>query len=221
MTPPVTGADSTRERIVAAATAEFSRHGIAGARIERIAKSAKTSKERVYAHFSSKEALYAFVAKQELAAVAAATRLDPADLPGYAGRIHDYFTAHPERLRIMTWGQLELADGEPRDNPVRHSVAGKVEQLRRAQRAGLLDSGWNPLDILVLVNRIAMSWVEQPDLLPPAPAADRAADSTTDGANDAANGAGEREAFLAERRTAIVEAVQRLFPAAANTETGP
>lgn len=190
------GTDSTRERIVGAAVAEFARHGIAGARIERIAKAAKTSKERVYAHFSGKEALYSHVAAQELAAVAEATRLDPTDLPGYAGRIHDYFTAHPERLRLMTWGQLELADGGSRpDDPIRHSVDGKVRQLREAQRSGALDPAWDPLDILVLVNRIATSWAAQPEMTPP----------------DDEPG---REAFLSDRRSAIVTAVQRLFPAA-------
>lgn len=189
-----TRADPVRNRIVAAATAEFSRYGIAGARIDRIAKAAKTSKERVYAYFSSKEDLYRFVSASELAAVAEATRMDPADLPGYAGRIHDYFTSHPERFRLMTWGQLELAPGEARPgNPLRESVDRKVGQLRQAQQAGQLDSAWDPLDILVLVNQIAMSWAAQPDL---APAAGQECDS-----------------FMATRRAAIVAAVQHLFPA--------
>jgi Tetracyclin repressor-like, C-terminal domain len=37
--------------------------------------------------------------------------MDPTDLPGYAGRVHDYFTRHPERQRLMLWGQLELPPG--------------------------------------------------------------------------------------------------------------
>src|SRR5262245_154401 len=131
--------DSTSDRIIAAATAEFSRYGIAGARIERIAKAARTSKERVYAYFRSKEALYRFVAARELAAVAEATRMDPTDLPTYAGRVHDYFTRHPDRLRLMTWGQMELLPNEPEaDDPFQKSVRYKVEQLRRAQAAGHL-----------------------------------------------------------------------------------
>jgi AcrR family transcriptional regulator len=185
--------DSTGDRIVAAATAEFSRYGIAGARIERIAKAAKTSKERVYAYFRSKEALYQFVAARELALVAAATRMDPTDLPGYAGRIHDYFTRHPDRLRLMTWGQMELPLP---DDPMRESMLHKVEQLRKAQEAGRLDPAWDPLDVLVLVNRIAMSWAAQPDLAPEA--------------------APERDAFMAARRAAIVAAVERLFPRVPN-----
>lgn len=191
--PP--GQDSTRERILAAATAEFSRYGIAGARIERIARAARTSKERVYAYFDSKEALYAFVSGRELTAVAEATRMDTADLPGYAGRLHDHFTAHPERYRLMTWGQLELADAAPRpDDPIRQSIEGKLAQVRKAQQAGVLDPAWDPLDILILVNRIAMTWAAHPDLVP--------------------GGDGDREAFLAARRAVVVAAVQRLFPAA-------
>lgn len=182
-------ADSTGDRIIAAATAEFSRHGIAGARIERIAKAARTSKERVYAYYRSKEALYRFVASRELAAVAEAVRLDPTDLPEYAGRIHDYFARHPERLRLMNWGRLELPpDQAPADDPMRSSLRRKAEQLRQAQEAGILDDSWDPRDILVFVNQLALSWVDQAD-----PDAD--------------------DAFRAARRAAIVAAVQRLFPA--------
>ena len=192
-----TATDSTRERIVAAATAEFSRYGIAGARIERIAKAAKTSKERVYAHFPGKEALYAYVSGRELTAVAEATRMDPADLPGYAGRLHDYFVDHPERYRLMTWGQLELADGQAPtvDEATRVISERKIEQLRKAQESGVLDPSWDPLDVLILISRIAMSWAAHADMVPTGDEAQRAE-------------------FLAGRRAAVVVAVARLFPAA-------
>ncbi|MFB6778330.1 hypothetical protein ACFCX0_13070 [Streptomyces sp. NPDC056352] len=122
--------------------------------------------------------------------------MDPADLPGYAGRIHDYFTAHPERHRLMAWGQLELGpDDMSDDDPVRQTIVHKTEQLRAAQKAGHLDPGWDPLDVLVLVNQIATSWANQPGLaagvLPQ-----------------------EQAEYLAARRAAVVTAVQRLFPAA-------
>ncbi|RVW06659.1 TetR/AcrR family transcriptional regulator [Rhodococcus spongiicola] len=191
--------DSTRGRIVEAATAEFARHGVAGARIDRIAKSARTSKERVYAYFRSKEELYGFVAARELDAVAEATQMDPADLPGYAGRVHDYFVANPDNLRLMRWGQLEFADTGS-DGAARDTVSRKAEKLRRAQREGLLDPSWDPLDILVFVNQLAMAWADQPGLT-----------SVESGA---------REQFLADRRAAIVTAVERLFPAAPSSLFG-
>lgn len=188
-------AGSPRDRIIAAATAEFAQHGIAGARIERIAKAARTSKERLYAYFRSKETLYAAVAAHELAAIAEATRLEPTDLPGYAGRVHDYFITHPERFRLMSWGQLELVHGRAldRDGPIQASIQRKTEQLRQAQEAGNLDPAWDPADILTFVTQLALSWASQVDQLP---------------ADDE-----EREAFLSARRAAVVAAVQRLFPA--------
>jgi AcrR family transcriptional regulator len=192
--------DATSDRIIAAATAEFARYGIAGARVERIAKAARTSKERVYAYFHSKEALYRFVAARELGAMAEAVQLDPTDLPGYAGRVHDHATHHPERHRLMMWGQLELPAGEtPPDDPVQESLRRKIEQLRKAQDAGHLDPAWEPEDILVFVSQLATSWAGQTHLAPIGE---------------------ERDAFLAARRAAIVAAVQRLFPAT-TSDTAP
>ncbi|TFV30097.1 TetR/AcrR family transcriptional regulator [Streptomyces sp. T1317-0309] len=185
--------DATSDRIIAAATAEFARHGIAGARVERIAKEARTGKERVYAYFRSKEALYRFVAGRELAAMADAVPLDPADLPGYAGRMHDHAVRHPERHRLMMWGQLELPAGRaPADDPLQESLRRKIEVLRTAQEAGHLNPAWAPEDILVFVSQLALSWAGQTGLTPVGE---------------------ERDAFLAARRAAIVDAVQRLFPA--------
>ncbi|MET7897345.1 TetR family transcriptional regulator [Streptomyces mirabilis] len=190
------GADSTRERIVAAATDEFARHGIAGARVDRIARQARTSKERVYAYFRGKEALYAHVSLRELARVAEATPMDPADLPGYAGRLFDHFTiARPDHHRLITWGRLELAGtADPAGaDTIRETVAGKIDQLREAQRAGQLDPSWDPVDVLALVNQIATTWAAQTEI--GAVAAEQATDPSP-----------------TARRAALVAAVERLFP---------
>ncbi|BBC29668.1 hypothetical protein SGFS_009620 [Streptomyces graminofaciens] len=191
------GADSTRERIVTAARDEFARHGIAGARVDRIAKQARTSKERVYAYFRGKEALYAHVSARELALVAEATPMDPADLPGYAGRLFDHFTvARPDHHRLITWGRLELADTTPdHDDPILATIARKLDQLRQAQQAGQLDPAWDPVDVLALVNQLATTWATQTEI--GAAAAEQAADPS-----------------LAARRAAVVAAVERLFPRA-------
>ncbi|WP_181801117.1 TetR family transcriptional regulator [Streptomyces shenzhenensis] len=190
------GADSTRERIVAAATDEFARHGIAGARVDRIARQARTSKERVYAYFRSKEALYAHVSLLELARVAEATPMDPADLPGYAGRLYDHFTiTRPDHHRLITWGRLELAGTATASgaDTVRDTVAGKIGQLREAQRAGQLDPAWDPVDVLALVNQIATTWAAQTEI--GAVATEQAVDPSP-----------------AARRAAVVTAVEHLFP---------
>ncbi|TDD34661.1 TetR family transcriptional regulator [Saccharopolyspora elongata] len=187
------GGDTTRERILTAAMEEFARHGIAGARVDRIARLARTSKERVYAHFRGKEALYAHVAAREMAVVAEATRMDPADLPGYAGRLFDYFSARPDHQRLIAWGRLELSGSQAAgDDPTQATIARKLDQLRQAQQAGQLDPAWDPVDVLALVNQIATTWAAQPELSEAA--AEHAADPTP-----------------AARRAAVVAAVESLF----------
>jgi AcrR family transcriptional regulator len=187
--------DTTRDRIVIAATAEFAEHGIAGARIERIARAARTSKERVYAYFRGKDELYRYVAAHELKTLATAVPFDPANLPEYAVRLHDHALAHPQRMRLMKWGQMEpSSSGTQADDPFGSIVGDKVDRVRQAQRDGLLDRAWDPRDVLVFVSQLATSWSEQADLLP---------------AGD------ERTEFLAARRQAIRAAVERLFPAVA------
>ncbi|MDX2918346.1 MULTISPECIES: hypothetical protein [Streptomyces] len=37
------------------------------------------------------------------------------------------------------------------------TLVGKVDKLRDAQRTGLLDPAWGPVDILALINQIAMT----------------------------------------------------------------
>ncbi|MEV0326904.1 TetR family transcriptional regulator [Micromonospora echinospora] len=194
--PAAAGGDTTRERILSAAMEEFARHGIAGARVDRIAKLAKTSKERVYAYFRSKYALYAAVAAREYVVIAEATQIDPTDLPGYAGRLFDYFVARPDHHRLITWGRLELpGTATGADDPTQAAITRKIDQLRQVQQAGQLDPTWDPADVLALVNQIATTWAAQPELSEAAAA--HAVDPT-----------------IAARRAAVVTAVERLFPRA-------
>jgi len=48
----------TRERLLAAAAAEFAARGFAGTRVDRIAAAARVNKAMIYYHFGSKAALY-------------------------------------------------------------------------------------------------------------------------------------------------------------------
>ena len=54
-------AEQTRQAILQAAIAEFSREGVAGARTDEIARAAKVNKALLYYYFSDKESLYGAV----------------------------------------------------------------------------------------------------------------------------------------------------------------
>ncbi|MEU0071471.1 TetR family transcriptional regulator [Streptomyces sp. NPDC006332] len=100
---------ATKERILAAATAEFAAHGVAGARVDRIAAQAKANKRAIYDYFGDKNKLFAVVLERVLAELAEAVP-PSGDLPGYAERLFAYHRAHPEALRLVMWEALEIGD---------------------------------------------------------------------------------------------------------------
>ena len=77
--------ETSRERLLAAAAAEFAARGFAGANVDRIARAARVNKAMIYYHFKSKAALYREILRDMFAAVAAgvaaveASAAEPAD----------------------------------------------------------------------------------------------------------------------------------------------
>src|SRR3954452_15967953 len=106
-------ADRTKARILEAATEEFAARGIAGARVGRIAEVAGCNKAMLYAYFGNKDDLFDAVFSASVDKYLDEVGFDVDDLPAYAGRVFDYFEAHPERLRLSTWYRLERPDGQP------------------------------------------------------------------------------------------------------------
>jgi AcrR family transcriptional regulator len=73
-------AEATRERILEAALAEFSAHGIAGARVDRIARTARCNKNLIYIYFDDKETLFATVLRKHLLRIHEEQPFTPDDL---------------------------------------------------------------------------------------------------------------------------------------------
>ena len=75
----------SRDRVFAAAAAEFAARGYAGANMDRIARAARLNKAMIYYHFRSKAALYREILRDMFEAVAAGvarvaqTPADPAE----------------------------------------------------------------------------------------------------------------------------------------------
>src|SRR5258706_11747582 len=59
----------SRERVFAAAAAEFAARGYAGANVDRIARAARLNKAMIYYHFKSKAALYREILRDMFGAV--------------------------------------------------------------------------------------------------------------------------------------------------------
>src|SRR6516225_11348924 len=106
-------AEATKDRILEAALAEFSAHGIAGARVDRIAQAARCNKNLIYVYFEDKEALFATVLRKHLMRIHEEQPFTPDDLPGYAAKLFDWAMANPDLMRLMAWFALEEQAKDP------------------------------------------------------------------------------------------------------------
>jgi AcrR family transcriptional regulator len=152
-----------RDTILSAARSEFAQYGLAGARIDRIAKAADASKERLYAHFGDKESLFRGVVAADAAEFFAAVTLRPDDVPEFVGDIFDLAGRRPEHLRMITWANLEGFALDPPSIEDRESVAARdIATIEAAQAAGHVDPSWHPMDLLVLLFGVALAWAQSP-----------------------------------------------------------
>jgi AcrR family transcriptional regulator len=101
----------TRHRLLAAAKEEFAAHGIAGARVDRIAALAGVNKERIYGYFGNKQKLFDRVVDQALDELSDAVPLEPGSDPAeYVGRVYDFHRANPALVRLFLWEALHYRD---------------------------------------------------------------------------------------------------------------
>jgi AcrR family transcriptional regulator len=150
-------AEDTRRRIMKAATNEFATYGIAGARMDRVAEEADSSKERIYAYFGNKEALFDAVFSNSVTASMDSVNFDATDLPAYAGRMFDHFADNPNDQRLSTWYRLERPDGIGL-TAVIEANRTRLKALADAQNSGHVTSAFTPVQLLTLIQAMATSW---------------------------------------------------------------
>jgi AcrR family transcriptional regulator len=156
----VRDAEATKARIFEAATAEFAAHGIAGARVDRIAQNAQANKQLIYAYFGDKRKLFYKVLDKTLVQVAEMVSTDITDLDKWVDEHIDYHREHPELLRLLMWEALEVAEDEVcRSEDRAQRYAAKREKIEDAQERGLaradMPSAYMLMMLMGLVNYAA------------------------------------------------------------------
>src|ERR1700728_357660 len=149
-------AEATRDRILEAAMAECSAHGVAGARVDRIATSAECNKNLIYVYFQSKEALFATVLDQHFSDLYAGLPFTPEDLPGLARRVFDFAQANPDVYRLLAWATLERTTAMPPAREREHSRA--LPFIQAEQESGAIGTDAPPALILMSVMALATAW---------------------------------------------------------------
>jgi AcrR family transcriptional regulator len=155
----------TTARIFRAAVTEFATHGIAGARVDRIAANADSSKALIYSYFGDKETLFAAVLKSRMTELAEAVVLRPERVGEFVGDLFDFQTANPEVMRLVAQEALHFApDASPDFAERRDHYAGKTQAVADAQSAGLVDASLSPSFVLLSLMALVSWYVAAPQI---------------------------------------------------------
>jgi AcrR family transcriptional regulator len=156
--------EAKRQQLLQAALEEFAAYGVAGARVDRLAKRAGISAGLVYSFHENKDGLFEAVFDQIVEQTVSAIPIDADDLGAYAGRLHDAGQAHPEVLRFVTWYQLERGDTAAHRTTTSAAMADKIEAIADAQARGKVTAEFTAGEVLALVLTLANMWqLREPD----------------------------------------------------------
>ncbi|MCJ0902331.1 TetR family transcriptional regulator [Rhodococcus sp. ARC_M6] len=160
-----TDVTATQQRILDAAQEEFGTYGLAGARIDRIAKNGRASKERLYAYFGDKVALFHAVLDADFAEAMEEIEFPGEDMPSHAVELFDAMVRKPQIQRMMIWGQLQGEAPRMRKQAEEHpSWVPRMAAIRKAQDDGIIAPHWDPQDLITMVFGLVFAWVVAPGL---------------------------------------------------------
>jgi len=182
-----------QERILQAATEEFARYGLGGARVDRIAARAGANKRMLYYYYGNKEDLFLAVLEASYARIRRAEMglhlLDLDPVQGMRRMVEftwNYYLKHPEFLTLLNSENLHRARHlkRSRDIAAMHSplIALLRDLLLRGERAGKFKKGVDPVQLYIsiaalgyfyLSNRHTLSTIFERDLLAPKSKAER------------------------------------------------
>ena len=185
MKPNSRDPERTRQKILAAATVEFARHGLGGARVDRIAQRAGANKRMLYYYFGDKDKLFLAALEGRYAHIRAAERrldlerVEPREALRRLVRFTwAYFLDHPEFMTLLNSENLHKGRHVRRSRRVPELHSTLVETLRgvlrRGERAGVFRNGVDPVQLYIsiaaegyfyLSNRYTLSQIFKRDLM--------------------------------------------------------
>jgi len=177
--------EGMRIRILEAAKKEFAAHGLAGARIDRIAAEADANKRMLYYHVGNKEDLYLAVLEAAYEKIRAEERgldLEHLDPSAAIARLIDftwnYFIRNPEFLALLNTENVAKARNLKRSTKVKSMHSPFVEMIRtivdRGVKTGEFRIAMDPVQLYIsiaglcffyLSNSATLSFIFGRDLL--------------------------------------------------------
>ncbi len=162
--------DKTKQRIMAAATAEFAKMGLGGARVDIISIRAKAQKRMMYHYFGNKEMIYRLVLEEAYAKFRAAeAKLEiENDPPLLALRrlmefTWNYYIANPELISLVSTENLHKArflQKSPRLELLNKGFVKRMEHLlARGVTDGVFRSGLDAVQVLITISGLGYHYL--------------------------------------------------------------
>jgi len=155
-------ADRSQAAILLAARDEFANHGLAGARVDRIAERADVNKRLIYYYFGSKDDLFLSVLERTYADIREAEQrlhLDEVE-PVEAIRqlisfTWHYYLEHPEFITLLNSENLHRAVHLKRSERIQEMNSPLVQLLdgilERGRREHLFHAGIDPIQLYISI----------------------------------------------------------------------
>jgi AcrR family transcriptional regulator len=144
-------AGATRRRILEAALDEFSTHGYGGARVDRVAATAETSKPMIYTYFGDKDALYkaalkeAYVQIREGERQIATEHMDPEDAIRELTRFTmAHFIQKPWFISMLNTENLRRGETVREIEDVAEIQSTIIAQMSHILKRGVEDGRFRP-----------------------------------------------------------------------------
>src|SRR5690606_8383072 len=154
--------DRSQAAIPRAARDEFTEHGFAGGRVDRIAVRAGVNKRLIYYYFGNKDELFLSVLEHTYADIRQAEQslhldaLEPVEaLRTLVSFTWHYFLDHPEFLSLLASENLSRASHLKQSGKIREMHSPLVQLLdrllERGQAQGLFRSGIDPVQLYISI----------------------------------------------------------------------
>lgn len=161
----VRDADATQLRILKAATKEFAKNGLGGARVDEIALRAKANKRMIYHYFENKDMLFQRVLERAYGELRYAERqlqldrLPPREaLEALVRFTWDYYIAHPEFVTLVNSANLHrarhLKNSEEFKFVNRDYLGTTRAILERGVAEGVFRAGIDPMQLTITIAAI-------------------------------------------------------------------
>ena len=155
--------ERTKQQILNASIAEFSRHGLGGARVDAIAERAGANKRMIYHYFGTKDDLFVAALQRTSSEFQAHERelrlegLDPEDgMRRVVTHTFDFLVGNPHFIRLFNDENLHRGRHLARSEFVRDMRSPLIDQLsgllRRGREKGVFRSNVDPNQLYISIS---------------------------------------------------------------------